>query len=75
MKCKLSNQFYEMFEEMTDDLYVEFECWDRDKHYELIKTIKDEDEFGSGVGYIVYNPTNHCSTTLDSTHIIILEGN
>lgn len=73
MKCKLNNDFYEIFDESTDDIFTKFECWDKDKVYEIVRKIKDENEFGSGMGYIIYNPSNHCSITLDSSYIIILE--
>lgn len=73
MKCKLNDDFYVMFDELTDDIFTEFECWDKDKVYEIVRKIKDEIEFGSGMGYIIYNPSNHCSTTLDSSYIELID--
>lgn len=63
MKGYISNHFKNVFSKDVESVYfVEGD------EIEIIRIIHDE-SFKSNVGYIIYNPRNHESMTLDSAYI------
>jgi hypothetical protein len=74
MKAILNGTWHLVDVELAYDLEeADVMKFDEGDEVEILKVIEDADEFLSGVAYVVFNPKNKESVTIDSSLVTLID--